>query len=433
MSQSPPPTQSAAPTHHAAERRSASALILLVVGLVLVGVNLRPALSSLSPVLKQVAAGTGLSGATAGLLTTLPVLCLGLFAPAAAILARRFGAERAVGGLLIALAAGIALRSAGGVAPLFIGTLAAGACIGVTGILLPGIVKRDFGRHADLMTGVYTMALCFGAAVAAGASAPLSAWLGGWQPALAFWALPALLAFVGWWPHMRHAHGKGSAARLDRVSLWNKPIAWQVTLYMGLQSSLAYCVFGWLPVILQDRGLSAVQSGVVAAVSILVQLITALGGPFVARLGRDQRPAVLLMMLMCWAGLLGCLYAPLSTLWWWAVLLGLGQGGNFSVALSLIVLRIGRCACGGQPVGHDAGHRLHHGRRRTVPDGRAARPDRRLGRGRLAVQRRSTGVHRDGIARRAQPYAARRRVSHGVASFTPCASPSNWQAPASVR
>ena len=330
-----PPSSAASHTQH----RSTGALALLVVGLVLVGINLRPALSSLSPVLKQVVAGTGLSGATAGLLTTLPVLCLGVFAPAAAVLARRFGAERAVGGLLIALAAGIALRSAGGIIPLFIGTVVAGACIGVTGILLPGIVKRDFGRQADLMTGVYTMALCFGAAVAAGATAPLSAWLAGWQPALAFWALPALLAFIGWWPHMRHAHGKHSAARIERVSLWRRPIAWQVTLYMGLQSSLAYCVFGWLPVILQDRGLSALQSGMVVAVSILVQLITALGGPFIARLGRDQRPAVLLMMLMCWAGLLGCLYAPLSTLWWWAVLLGLGQGGNFSVALSLIVLR----------------------------------------------------------------------------------------------
>ncbi len=104
-------TQHASPS--SADRRSSGALILLVVGLVLVGVNLRPALSSLSPVLKQVAAGTGLSGATAGLLTTLPVLCLGLFAPAAAVLARRFGAERAVGSLLIALAAGIALPSRG--------------------------------------------------------------------------------------------------------------------------------------------------------------------------------------------------------------------------------------------------------------------------------------------------------------------------------
>lgn len=210
-------------------------------GLVLVGVNLRPARSSPSPVLKQVAAGTGLSGATAGLLTTLPVVCLGVFAPAAAVLARRVGAERTVGGLLIALALGIASRSAGGIVALFAGTLAAGACIGVMGILLPGSIER--------------------------------------------------------------------------VALWRRPIAWQVTLYMGLQSSLAYCVFRWMPVILQDRGLSAVQSGMVVAVSVLVQLITALGGPFIARLGRDQRPTVLLMMLMTWAGLMGCLYAPVSTLW----------------------------------------------------------------------------------------------------------------------
>lgn len=163
-----PPQPAANPLHDTAGRRSAGALAMLVAGLVLVGVNLRPALSSLSPVLKQVAAGTGLSGATAGLLTTLPVVCLGVFAPAAAVLARRFGAERTVGGLLIVLALGIALRSAGGIVALFAGTLAAGACIGVTGILLPGIIKRDFGRQADLMTGAYTMALCLGAAVAAG-------------------------------------------------------------------------------------------------------------------------------------------------------------------------------------------------------------------------------------------------------------------------
>ncbi|MDO3544898.1 hypothetical protein Q3P00_25430, partial [Ralstonia pseudosolanacearum] len=173
-----PPQPAANPLHDTAGRRSAGALAMLVAGLVLVGVNLRPALSSLSPVLKQVAAGTGLSGATAGLLTTLPVVCLGVFAPAAAVLARRFGAERTVGGLLIVLALGIALRSAGGIVALFAGTLAAGACIGVTGILLPGIIKRDFGRQADLMTGAYTMALCLGAAVAAGASAPLAALLG---------------------------------------------------------------------------------------------------------------------------------------------------------------------------------------------------------------------------------------------------------------
>ncbi len=129
---------------------------LLLLGLILVALNLRPALSSLAPLLSQVSDSLGLSAARAGLLTTLPVLCLGLFAPLAPILARRFGAERVVLGILLMLAAGITLRSAFGEAGLFSGSLIAGASIGIIGVLLPGIVKRDFARQAGAMTGVCT-------------------------------------------------------------------------------------------------------------------------------------------------------------------------------------------------------------------------------------------------------------------------------------
>src|SRR5450830_932895 len=142
--------------------------------LLLLALNLRPALSSLSPLLSEVSSSLGLSAARAGLLTTLPVLCLGLFAPLAPILARRFGAERVVLGILLTLAAGILLRSAFGEVGLFAGSLIAGASIGIIGVLLPGIVKRDFAKQAGTMTGVYTMALCLGAALAAGATVPLS-------------------------------------------------------------------------------------------------------------------------------------------------------------------------------------------------------------------------------------------------------------------
>ena len=159
---------------------------LLLLGLVLVALNLRPALSSLAPLLNTVREHTGLSAAAAGLLTTLPVLCLGLFAPLAPRLARRLGAERAVLAILLLLAAGIVLRSLFPVAGLFLGSLVAGASIGIIGVLLPGIVKRDFPHIAGIMTGVYTMALCLGAALAAGASVPLAELFGdAWQPALA--------------------------------------------------------------------------------------------------------------------------------------------------------------------------------------------------------------------------------------------------------
>jgi MFS transporter, CP family, cyanate transporter len=312
---------------------------LLILGLVLVAMNLRPALSSLSPLLNDVSASLGLSAAKAGLLTTLPVLCLGLFAPLAPLLARRFGAERVVLGILLTLAAGIILRSSLGETGLFAGSLIAGASIGIIGVLLPGIVKRDFAKQAGTMTGVYTMALCLGAALAAGATVPLSHYFGdSWNMGLGFWIVPALVAALFWLPQVGQKHGAHQVAYRVK-GLLRDPLAWQVTLYMGLQSSLAYIVFGWVPSILISRGLSATEAGLALSGSIIVQLLSALTAPWLATRGKDQRLAIVVVMLLTLGGLFGCLFAPLEGLWGWAILLGLGQGGTFSLALTLIVLR----------------------------------------------------------------------------------------------
>ncbi|QEN46161.1 CynX/NimT family MFS transporter [Pseudomonas protegens] len=312
---------------------------LLLLGLILVALNLRPALSSMAPLLSDVSQHLGLSAAKAGLLTTLPVLCLGLFAPLAPLLARRFGAERVVLGILMTLALGIVLRSSFGEVGVFAGSILAGASIGVIGVLLPGIVKRDFARHAGTMTGVYTMALCLGAAMAAGATVPLSQNFGGsWAMGLGFWVVPALVAALFWLPQVGHKHGAHHVAFRVRGLLRDR-LAWQVTLYMGLQSSLAYIVFGWLPSILIGRGLTPTQAGLVLSGSVIVQLASSLAAPWLATRGKDQRLAIVIVMLMTLGGLFGCLYAPIEGLWGWAVLLGLGQGGTFSLALTLIVLR----------------------------------------------------------------------------------------------
>lgn len=312
---------------------------LLLLGLVLVALNLRPALSSMSPVLGQVSEGLGLSASQAGLLTTLPVLCLGLFAPLAPILARRFGSERVIFGILLTLALGILVRSTLGATGVFLGSLMAGASIGIIGVLLPGIVKRDFPQHAGTLTGVYTMALCLGAAMAAGATVPLTRHFDdSWALGLGFWLLPALLAMLVWLPQSRQGHGVHKVAYSVR-GLWRDPLAWQVTLYMGLQSSLAYIVFGWLPSILIGRGLSPTEAGLVLSGSVIVQLISSLSAPWLATRGKDQRLAIVVVMLVTLGGLFGCLYAPIEGLWGWAILLGLGQGGTFALALTLIVLR----------------------------------------------------------------------------------------------
>lgn len=316
-----------------------SGSLLLIIGLVMVGLNLRPALSGLAPVLEAVRASMGLSAGQAALLTTLPVLCLGLFAPLAPMLGRRFGSERVVFVFLLVLAAGIALRSVNGPLGLFTGTLIAGGSIGIIGVLLPGIVKRDFPESAGTMTGVYTMALCLGAALAAGLTVPLEGLFGGsWRPALAFWAVPALLAAGIWLPQLRRPQSAPQA--LTRVrGLWRDPLAWQVTAFMGSQSSLAYIVFGWLPSILISRGLSPLQAGWILSASVMTQVVTALLGPYLATRGRDQRLAIACFLSLSLIGLMGLLYAPMTAVWPMGILLGLGQGATFSIAMALIVLR----------------------------------------------------------------------------------------------
>ena len=316
--------------------------------MVLVGLNLRPALSGVAPLLTEIRGDLGLSTTFGGLLTTAPVLCLGLFGPVAPRLARRFGIETTIFAVMLLLAFGTVLRCLGGAALLFLGAIVAGASIGIIGVLLPGLVKRDFPDRMGLATGAYTMALCFGAAAAAGLTAPAEHWLAGlgfagrWRPALAVWAVPALVAALAWAPQLARASRTAAMpARPPVKGLWRQPLAWQVTFFMGLQSSLSYCVFGWLAPILQDRGLTPVESGFVVSVSALVQVGSAMVAPMLTGKGPDQRWMVVVTLGMVIVGLMGAVAAPLSTLWLWALVLGLGQGSTFAVALMLIVLRTG--------------------------------------------------------------------------------------------
>lgn len=316
------------------------ARVVLAASLVLVSLNLRPVFSSLAALMPEVRQATGASPAIASLLTTTPVLCLGLFAATAPSLARRFGAEHVIFVLLLTLAAGTALRGFGTVPALLAGSVIAGASIAVVNVLLPGLVKRDFPDRVAAMTGLYSMALSAGAAFAAALTVPMERRLGGsWAGALAAWGVPALAAAILWVPQALRSAPGGHAAAQPRPSLWRDPLAWQVTFFMGLQSALAYCIFGWLAPLLRARGLDPATAGYVVFLSVMVQTVSCLASPSLATRGRDQRPVSLALAAFAVAGFLGCLFAPLSTVWVWAALQGLGQGGLIAVALTVIVLR----------------------------------------------------------------------------------------------
>jgi CP family cyanate transporter-like MFS transporter len=312
---------------------------LLLAAVLLVSVNLRGAIAAVSPVLPQIREDLHLSAGAAGLLTTLPVLCFAAAAPVGAWLGRRTGMERAITLGCLAIAAGTAVRSVGGVAVLMTGTLVIGLAMTLGNVLLPVVVKRDFGPRAGTVTGLYTAALCGGAALTAALTAPLAA-LTGWRAALALWALLALAGTALWHAATRGERHLPSAAPSSAArSVWRQPLAWAVTLLLGMQSLAYYTVTAWLPTLLvEDVGVPSGPAGVGMSLFQVLGIPGTLVIPLLARRSRRQG-----WLGLCVAGswalmVVGLLVAPSAWLVW-SVVGGVAQGAGISLAFTVLVLR----------------------------------------------------------------------------------------------
>ncbi|WP_262027369.1 MFS transporter [Microvirga sp. Mcv34] len=321
--------------------RAGSLPVAFVVSCVVIAaLNLRPALTSTATMMTEVQASLDLSRAWIGVLTTMPVLCFGIFGPLAPFLSAMLGLERAIAVLLLGLAAGLALRGIPTGFALFGGTLIAGAAIGMVGVLLPVVIRRRFPAQLGPMTGFYTMVLSIGGASAAGLTPVLEGAWRSWPMALASWSILALAGGIMWATLASGETASSSTARLPRFSLLLRDrLAWSVTAFMGLQAGLAFIVLGWLPTLLRDRGLDVLDAGVVTSVSILAQTVTALLVPSLATRRVSPRLLILLVLMATCTGFLGLLYAPLASRVLWALVLGLGQGGLFGLALLFVSLR----------------------------------------------------------------------------------------------
>jgi CP family cyanate transporter-like MFS transporter len=333
-----------AATEHNGHRGSSRVWrVLLVLGIVLLAANLRPAFTALSPLIGEIRADTGISNGVAGLLTALPLLVFGLLSPIAPRLAGRFGMESVLLASMLVLAAGILLRSAGTVAALFLGTVILGAAIAVGNVLLPSLVKREFPERAGLMTSTYSTALAVSAAIAAGASFPIADQVGvGWQVSLALWALPAFVAVLAWLPQIRGGRGANDYAQTSHGvgDLWRSALAWQVTLFMGLQSLGYYVTLTWLPEILQEEaGMDASRAGWMLALAQAVGIASMFLAPVLAGRRPSQQGVVVAAVTLAGSGALGLLVAAGTVTALWVVLLGLGQGACFSLALTFFALR----------------------------------------------------------------------------------------------
>jgi CP family cyanate transporter-like MFS transporter len=314
---------------------------LLTAGIVLAGLNLRIAVASVPPVIDELRDDLDLSAAAAGLLTSAPILCFGLLAPVAPLLARRLGAERVLLYALLPLAVGVLIRGESSLVALFAGTLLAGAAIAVANVVVPSIVKGRFAEGEGRLMGLYVAALGAGAALAAGLTVPIEDTLGaGWEAGLAVWAIPAAAATailgVAVVRDTGRLTARGGAG--DARALLGDALAWQVTLFFGLQSIVFYIALTWLPSILREDGFGAGEAGALLALFALGGIPPALVVPVLATGMRDQRAIAVGVAAIEAVAVIGLLAAP-SAAAVWVTLFALGQGAAFSLALTLIVLR----------------------------------------------------------------------------------------------
>src|SRR5271165_1563793 len=359
---------------------------LLIVGVAALGFNLRGAITSLPPVFPELQDSLHLSTAAISVLAATPVICFGVVSGFAAKLSRWLGEERVLLAALIALAAGLLLRGAAPGAMLFPGTVLASSAIAVMNVLLSSLIKRRWPQRAGFLIGLYITALSVGAITGSLVSVPLWNATGGSVALTLGWlAGPAALAALMWLPQVRHAaRARASSAprslpdadsldpdtdsldqdggqlagspapapapasaqaqaqapaRIRRVAVYRHALAWQVTLFMGVQSLLYYAALSWLPTILRDRGESAATAGDLLALMGVGNLAVSLIVPIAAQRMRAQYALVVPTVLAMAAGLAGAVYAPLGSAVIWVLILGAGQNAALSLAIFFTMAR----------------------------------------------------------------------------------------------
>jgi MFS transporter, CP family, cyanate transporter len=319
---------------------------LLVVGVMALGFNLRAAITSLPPIFPELESSLRLSTATISVLAAAPVLCFAAVSGFGAALARRFGEERVLLAAIVALTAGLVLRAAAPSAALFGGTILAGGSIAVMNVLLSSLIKRRWPARAGFLIGLYITALSVGAIVGSLVSVPLWQASGGSIAITLGWlAAPAALGALLWLPQLRPNTSANPVARtvpadsIRRIPLYRHALAWQVTLFMGVQSLIYYATLSWLPTILRSRGESASGAGDLLAVMGVGNLAVSLIVGVIAQRMRAQYALVLPTVLAVAAGLAGLVYAPLGSAVAWALILGAGQNAALALAIFFTAAR----------------------------------------------------------------------------------------------
>lgn len=321
-----------------------SSIGFIILGIIVIAANLRTPLTSVGPLVSLIRDDVQISNTLAGLITTLPLLAFALLSPVVPKLGRMYGVERIILIALIFLTIGIVIRSLSGAANLYIGTAILGFAIAVCNVLLPSIIKRDFPKKIGSMTGLYSISMSLCGAIASGISVPLAVNAGlKWQGALGIWGILSFVSILCWLPQLRNQTMQTATTSQQKnsndVNVWRSPLAWQVTLFMGIQSMVFYVLIAWLPEILKQQGIDSNQSGWYLSIMQLAMLPFTFVVPVIAGRMSSQRLLVGITTTLLLTGTLGLLYGSSNIILLWIIILGIGGGFAFSLSMMFFGLR----------------------------------------------------------------------------------------------
>lgn len=315
----------------------------LLIGIVLIGSNLRAPLTSVGSLITFIRDDLGISNAMAGTITTLPLLAFALLSPFAPKIANRIGMEWTIFFSLFLLTIGIVVRSFFGVTLLFAGTVLIGLAIAIGNVLLPGFIKMNFPLKVGLMTGIYAVFMNLFAALASGLSVPISSIPGiGWKGSLAFWGILSIVALLFWIPQLRRQADSAKAVDTStkgNSSLWKSPLAWYITIFMGMQSLIFYTLITWLPEILQSHGYSSSSAGWMLSLMQFALIPITFIVPVIAERMHNQKVLSGITGILFITGIAGLILGNKFLLPVSVILIGIAGGTAFSLSMMFFSLR----------------------------------------------------------------------------------------------
>lgn len=326
------------------EKTSKMKEILMLLGVIFIASNLRAPLTSVGPVIGEISKALVLSNTTAGLVTTIPLMAFAFLSGIVPRFSRKYGMEVVLLLSLILLSIGLFIRPLGSIVSLFLGAALVGTAITVGNVLMPAFIKNNFPHKVGSMMGIYSVAMNLTAALAAGFSIRLGSTTAmGWKGSIGIWLILSLVTILVWIPQVKKKKEdkiKGDFA-LDEptVKLYKSGLAWAVTVFMGVQSLLFYCLAAWLPKIMQTWGMSVEDSGWILSYVQFAQLPMTFIGAIIASKMNNQKGLALGVGVLFLTGILGILIFRTQYIVLWCILIGLASGLAFSLSMLLFVLR----------------------------------------------------------------------------------------------